>query len=357
MKRDFSVADDGVSVYGATNMSPDVREAFTRLFIVQKKKGKAVHSFVKDLKAAGFDVGLSTMYRWIADYETTGHVLSVMKSSGAEPKLTDEQRLILAGYVFDLCDSHEEVHLQDYQSAALSFFGVDISSATAGRYLHMDGFCSKVVGKKSAGYEYSQDQLTRLALEWVDDLRKHSVFSLPDDKLCSVDFTFTSHRTQRATSFCPVGSPQPKCDHNVPRYTNCIVTCVWKDGVNRTPPVLYTYNQKFRFDRSKTALRVKEEGELLEVLGRYGVDRSRVVYVGSEKGEKRTYVKESADLMRLFFTKYPIVTGCTLLSDGGHACAKACEFGFAAHLIYPSAVHQFLSPNDNRLHGTAKAKW
>ena len=31
--------------------------------------------------------------------------------------------------------------------------------------------------------------------------------------------------------------------------------------------------------------------------------------------------------------------------------------GFQKHLCYPAAVHQYLSPNDNRLHGTAKQSW
>jgi hypothetical protein len=33
------------------------------------------------------------------------------------------------------------------------------------------------------------------------------------------------------------------------------------------------------------------------------------------------------------------------------------SLGFAKHVPYPAPVHQHLSPNDNRLHGTAKARW
>ena len=31
--------------------------------------------------------------------------------------------------------------------------------------------------------------------------------------------------------------------------------------------------------------------------------------------------------------------------------------GYGTHLFYPAAVHQYLSPNDNKLHGAAKSKW
>src|SRR5215207_7917093 len=33
------------------------------------------------------------------------------------------------------------------------------------------------------------------------------------------------------------------------------------------------------------------------------------------------------------------------------------NLGFDNHLCYPASVHQYLSPNDNRLHGTAKQSW
>ena len=33
------------------------------------------------------------------------------------------------------------------------------------------------------------------------------------------------------------------------------------------------------------------------------------------------------------------------------------DIGFQKHICYPAAVHQYLSPNDNRLHGTAKKVW
>jgi hypothetical protein len=33
------------------------------------------------------------------------------------------------------------------------------------------------------------------------------------------------------------------------------------------------------------------------------------------------------------------------------------SLGFAKHVSYPAPVHQHLSPNDHRLHGTAKARW
>ena len=50
----------------------------------------------------------------------------------------------------------------------------------------------------------------------------------------------------------------------------------------------------------------------------------------------------------------------TILSDGGNAFFDQkndvlLDLGFGTHGIYTSAVHQYMSPNDNRLHGTSKS--
>ena len=53
---------------------------------------------------------------------------------------------------------------------------------------------------------------------------------------------------------------------------------------------------------------------------------------------------------------------CTVLSDNGNAFKdNGVDIfdapGFKRHRYYPAAVHQYLSPNDNRLHGAAKKAW
>src|SRR4051794_2646469 len=54
--------------------------------------------------------------------------------------------------------------------------------------------------------------------------------------------------------------------------------------------------------------------------------------------------------------------GGVALSDNGNSFFEDGEsilmaVGFKDHRFYPVNVHQFLSENDNRLHGTSKASW
>ena len=137
--------------------------------------------------------------------------------------------------------------------------------------------------------------------------------------LCSVDFTFTSHRTERRISYALKGGPQPECDTSIPRFTNCIVTCIWADGELRTPSVLFTYNPQFRFDRPGTSRRDDQLEHLENCLQLFNIDPKRVIYVGEKKGEKRCYVSENAQLLRQFFELYSIQSNWTALTDNGNA--------------------------------------
>jgi len=180
--------------------------------------------------------------------------------------------------------------------------------------------------------------------------------------LASVDFTFTGHRTDRRLTYAPAGGAQPKSSAACSRFTNGIVTVVWSDGVNRTPPALFTFNGKFRLDRVGRKAWVQEREKLEATLVRYRIEAKRILYIGTEKNETRTYAAESAELLRRFFALYRVRRKGVIFSDNGSAFfpggASALEaLGFVKHVSYPAPVHQHLSPNDNRLHGTAKAQW
>ena len=79
-----------------------------------------------------------------------------------------------------------------------------------------------------------------------------------------------------------------------------MVTVVWSDGVNRTPPVLFTFNGKFRLDRVGRKGWVPERDNLVNALARFGIDAKRILYIGAEQNETRRYVSESAELLRRF---------------------------------------------------------
>ena len=143
---------------------------------------------------------------------------------------------------------------------------------------------------------------------------------------------------------------QPKSDRKWSSFTNCILTCVWGDGKNWTPCTCFTYNPAFR-------------GEEAEKLFReFDIDPRRVTILKRPPKKKSSYARESLQQVTDFFELYTIDENHHILSDGGASFKKGGEsifedLPFQKHDVYPSPVHQFLSPNDNKLHGVAKGKW
>ena len=115
-------------------------------------------------------------------------------------------------------------------------------------------------------------------------------------------------------------------------------------------------------DRKNAPSYDRNEHELLQTLEEYGIDRSRVVCLAQATGPSPHYAKESATMLRMFFQGVTIPAGCVILSDDGTAFTSNSvdvleELGFSKHVTYKSCVHQYLSPNDNQLHGVAKGIW
>ena len=70
---------------------------------------------------------------------------------------------------------------------------------------------------------------------------------------------------------------------------------------------------------------------------------------------------ECPEIYKHFLGYYDIPRDTLILHDGGRAYKVGSksifeELGFTNDETYPSEVHQYLSPNDNSLHG-CKSKW
>ena len=170
-------------------------------------------------------------------------------------------------------------------------------------------------------------------------------------------------------------------------HTNCIVTLVWADGVMRTKPIMFTSastcytlldvftrvasrarNWKLTSVRRTKLLKFQSSMEL------FGIEPFQVQALSHKSPD---YTRETGSLIRkaliLWKTygfdldeenqKIPLdFSKCFIFSDGGGAFTSGGRsvlqtFGVGGTDSYPSSVHQYLSPNDNKLHGEAKAKW
>lgn len=350
------------TTYAAARISDDAKTMIARLYRVQHAQGKRRHEFVADMSQAGYTFSESQLDRWVARVNRDEAAVSTTKASGAPAHLTREQRDIAGGWILSQNFHGISVHRSDYSHFCDEHFKQPLSHPTVSRYLAEDGFSYRTMQSKARGFTVDIVSQRRQLWDWVQTQRQEGLFDIHRSLLASIDFTFTGHRTERSSSFASQGGSQPILSVSISSYTNCIITVVWADGMNRTPPMLFTYNPEFRRDRHPTVRRVALIQHFDEGLKEKGIDRQRIVYVGKEKGESRSYVAESPALLRNFFEHYPVPECAVILSDLGGSFVDQgksvlLDLGFQKHVCYPAAVHQYLSPNDNRLHGTAKKAW
>ena len=114
----------------------------------------------------------------------------------------------------------------------------------------------------------------------------------------------------------------------------------------------------------KTAINNKDfKGDNAEKLFQeFGIDQRRVTVLKQPPAKSKTYARDSVQQVTDFFQLYVIDNNHHILSDGGASFKKKSEsifddLPFKKAEGYPAPVNQYLSPNDNRLHGVAKARW
>ena len=345
--------------YHSAELSVVERELIARVTGFLQEQGISRERFRVGLENVGYKVSKASLDRWVNSVVSSGYALSADKASGARPLLDEDEREIAAGWVLAQNDSNTLVSLKSFADFCKTSFGVTLSKQSAHNYLTSAGFTYKVASSKTRGYTIDVDTLALMMFNWARQRRREGDLT---KLLVSLDFTYTGHRTDRRSGFAPIGGAQPKSSTALVDFTNCIVTAVWSDGVNRTPAVLFTYNSKFRLDRVGRKQWVQDKEWVLHCMDHYEIDVSRVVYMGKPQNESRLFMYESTELLHRFFQIYPIMPSAVALSDNGNAFfpkgkSVLKEIGFRNHVPYPAAVHQYLSPNDNRLHGTAKQSW
>ena len=284
--------------------------------------------------------------------------------------LDDEQLELVIGFILHQNGINDTVSSTTVQNWIKTNLKVNLSSTTILRLLKTNGFSYRTMQNKKDGFNVTNSSLAAVFLAWIEEFRPMIFRGVDHKNICSIDFTFTSHRTAASKTFAQKGVSQPKEGRAYTVYTNCLITCLWADGINHTPSIAFTLDPAFRIDRSMTPPRRKQAEYLKSRLSYYNLSQDRVVYVGKFKGEVGNYCGESANLVRRFVSYYQargeFDPDCTILSDyglsfkvgeKGNKIDVFTQLGFARRFFYPACMHQYLSPNDNRVHGAAKVRW
>lgn len=139
--------------------------------------------------------------------------------------------------------------------------------------------------------------------------------------------------------------------------------------------MLYTYNPNFKtisywkklFAKSKgkrniTPRRKKLHDEYMKYLKEFELDEKNIHFLDDNSG--KTFVRESEFIIFHWLENYKhlIENHSIIFHDYGTALAglsnaSIIKLKSLKIIEYPPDIHHLLSPNDNKWHGVAKAKW
>lgn len=346
--------------YESCTISKEERNALGRVALALVEQYGWTQEKVKELFGhASYSVPSNTLSDWLHRMESTGEAVP-HGSGGGHVKLLDEKNQdLLAGFILQKNFETKEVHLETVVDFLRNDLGITLTEPAAYQYITDLGFSLHTLKKRKKTYMREKQKVGQKYYEWLVRNR----ITVAACMACSIDITTTSHRKNTVHGYSRTGATAPDVSDSIPLFTNSIVTCIWADGVNRTPSVLFTYNSLFRRDRHPTAKRTVAVNHLEEVLAEFAVDGRRVVYAGASKGEKRTYCAENPEIIRRFFSLYPnLPKKIVIFSDAGNCFFEGgkdvlLDMGFVNHKMYEPIFHHYVSPNDNKLHGVAKKRW
>ena len=146
-----------------------------------------------------------------------------------------------------------------------------------------------------------------------------------------------------------------------PKYTDCLVTMYSNEGTV-LPTMLFTYNPAFNFLVSASHSRPRRRAR--QLIREWGIDPAQVVYLTPARRKSPTYCRESRWIIRTYLEYHSahLSSEDWFLHDEGGAFGKDSsnvfdELGSPHHQAYPPPVHQYLSVNDNFIHGLVKTIW
>ena len=237
-------------IYECSRMSKDVRNALGAVAETLVVLRNFSQEDVRDVfREASFDVPRSTLSDWLHRIDSTGEAVPLGSGVGSAPLLDAFDLELLAGFILHKNFKCEEVHLQTVVTFLRDELGVVMQKSTACEYLKDLGFSRRDLVTRKKSYMRQKEDVGNRYYRW---LVRHRI-SAASFLVCSLDFTYTTHRTRKVHGYARVGAVPPEVSDSTPSFTNCVVTCIWADGVNRTPCVLFTYDALFRSDRHPLA--------------------------------------------------------------------------------------------------------
>lgn len=330
----------------------------SKVFARTRRLGYSVPERLAAIRDLGYKRSQATVYRQIKKVDATGHALVLDRRNGRKPILDAQDKEKIKDFVLEKNEQNCPFDVASVQTFALEELGKSVSATTMKRIMHELNMTRRTCRRKTPGFRLSAAELRKIYWGFILKLRaKKTLFEAPEN-IVSIDATYSGRPGVPDETWAPKGSGPLMS--NVPTFphTSVIVTCPSGDGKLTYLSELWTSNiacRPFDGDTLRLKVRALKYDDFLAKCRYHNISPKRVHFV--EDGS--LYTAESPEIYMQFLAK--VDRNSVVFHDGSRAFKPKGvsifeTMGFKNHVEYPSAVHQYLSPNDFHLHG-CKAAW
>ena len=157
------------------------------------------------LESSGFYVELNTLRRWENKVKEGEAIFKEEKESGNEPTFSDFEKRIIVGFVISCNEKPTACGLRHLKAFCIKVLNTSVSWPTISRLMASFALTSQTCATDAKGFKYDQTALRKMLRDWVMQRHIDGTWDDQGTLVCSIDFTFTSHRTRRETGFAPEG--------------------------------------------------------------------------------------------------------------------------------------------------------
>ena len=187
--------------YKASDYTWKEREMFAKMGVVWTGRNQSVTSFHTFLSESDIHVGLTSLRGWIREAAQDGVVYLSEKQSGNSRKLSEMQEQLTVGRILWHILNNLRIDTNNVIQWIKEEFDIDVSSKLVYSMTRRYDIVIRKAQTRSNGFSLNLEEATQQMYDFIRPL-KYQVFQCKDSSLiCSIDFTYTSHRNRTSKTF------------------------------------------------------------------------------------------------------------------------------------------------------------
>lgn len=192
-------------VLSTTSLKLDARIVIARLYVQAPQHGLSKTEFRKLLGSANIDIPKGTLDEYARKLGRGDVVFKKVKLSGAKFSLSPKEQRVVVGFVLDGNLTKRLMTGKAILEFIETKLGQKLSAATITRLMHRSGMSRQAVVKRKKTYCLDKSKMVSLYHEWLVRQKGGVLANKKPSQICSIDFTYLSHRTTNLKGYAAVG--------------------------------------------------------------------------------------------------------------------------------------------------------